>query len=144
MKKLTALIGAAAFALAAVFVSTTASAQTYSPNTKTVAIVAAGVTTNLYATTNTTVLDVRKQHDVAILVNSGAATNSTWTFGRSIDGINYTTNKFTLFTGTGGSVVETNVSALGWGYFRVETVQNGDNAVIATNTIIWSTKIGAP
>lgn len=97
-------------------------------------------------------LDVSKQNSTGLQITQWAAsattTNLVYTFARSVDGQSYeTTPSITLtyaLNGTNILTYVTNLTSLGGGYLKLVSIQNTDASVVATNSMVYATKIQAP
>ncbi len=92
-------------------------------------------------------MDVRKQGNVALSVNTGIGTNITYRLSASIDGTTWHTNYMTINFNTVAVTAQpniTNLSCLGIGWLRVESITNASATLIATNTARYGIKISSP
>ncbi len=93
------------------------------------------------------VLNVGKQGNVALSVNTGIGTNITYRLSASVDGTTWHTNYYTLNFNAAAVATQptiTNISCLGIGWLRVESITNASATLIATNSISYGVKISAP
>lgn len=145
MKKTLFLI--AAIALFGLAFNQTASAQAYSS-------VTLGVPSILTASTNLAtplVLGPLKQQNVALSATiSGTATfTNTYTFQRSVDGVNWDTaaaNSYTLQAVTTGAATTTTTNAIiqGFGYLRLYSVTVVGSGTVTNNAINYGLKLVSP
>jgi hypothetical protein len=143
----TKFILAALALFACLAVSTTASAQIYAAQSLTVPTILAAGTTNL-ATPPT--LGALKQQNVSLAatITASATTTNIYTLNRSVDGVNWDTNSVNLsyfVASTTGSQVTTttNISAAGYGYLRIATIQT-IGGTVTNGTHNYGVKIAAP
>jgi hypothetical protein len=154
MKKIMKLIGVAALALAAVLITSTASAQVaiYSPVTiaATPATLATTVTTN-FATPP--LIDCRKQQNVFLMFSfnqaSACTSNVVYTLYKSVDGTYFDVNNpITITIASQGATrvnYGTNINVAGAGYLELYSIANATSLVTMTNYgAVYGLKMGAP
>lgn len=117
---------------------------TYNPQSLSVpAVATAGTATNGIAA----VIDCRKQQNVALQLNPGGATNTTWRFSASVDGSTYLTNYYVIgitnLPTLNAGLVVTNLNVAGVGYLRLDSILAA-GTINATNTASYGIKISSP
>jgi hypothetical protein len=127
----------AVFALA---MSARAQVARYDYQSLTVPIVTGGGTSNL---TSGNVLGALKQQNVAIALTCTGSTNEVVYFGTSVDGVNYTTNTYSITTTGAGTTVISNFNVAGVGYLRADRVVN-TGTINGTNTLVYGIKLNSP
>jgi len=139
----------AAIALGVLAFNHTATAQAYSAPTISVPAALANGTTNL---ATPPVIGPIKQQNVAFsatLTGTAGGTN-TYTFNRSVDGINYDTNSAALITFVAATsagqqnTYTTNFSVSGYGYLRLATITTLSTGTVTNGTHSYSIKLNSP
>lgn len=146
MKKITSFILAA---VALLLLALPASAQVvarYSPQTLGTFICQPQAATNVGY-----VIDCTLQKDALVgfinQMSTSATDNQTIAYSRSVDGINYGTTLFSVAlapTASAKSIQFTNLASNGGGFIKINWVTNAAATGIATNTLQYAVKIGAP
>jgi hypothetical protein len=126
--------------LAVLGLASLASAQQYAPATLISSyIVGASQTSNC---TPALVIPMQRYNEIGLQFKvqlAGTGTDAvTYTFAKSVDGVNYDTTGMTVsfaHTGATAKYYTTNLTVGACGYLKLVSIQNGDTGDVQTNTV---------